>query len=166
MADGDVSRGPGPVSEASPRWLSSEEQETWRAVAGLLLVLPGVLDAQLQRAAGLSLFDYLVLSSLSMADQRTLRMSQLAQLANGSLSRLSNVVSRLEQHGWVARGPDPADGRYINATLTEAGWELVVQAAPGHVAAVRQFVLDPLTSAQARALHAAGERILRQIRPC
>lgn len=161
-----MSRGPGTVSEASPRWLAPDEQDTWRAVAGLLLTLPGVLDAQLQRDAGLSLFDYLVLSSLSMAHGRTLRMSELAQLANGSLSRLSNVVSRLEHRGWVTRCPDPVDGRYTDATLTEAGWETVVRAAPGHVAAVRQLVLDPLTATQARALHAAGERILRQIRPC
>jgi DNA-binding MarR family transcriptional regulator len=107
-----------------------------------------------------------VLSSLSMAEHRTMRMSELAQMANGSLSRLSNVVSRLEQRGWVRRGPDPADGRYTNATLTDAGWELVVHAAPGHAAAVRRFVLDPLTAAQARTLKAASERILRQINPC
>jgi DNA-binding MarR family transcriptional regulator len=110
------------------------------------------------------MFDYLVLSALSMAEGRTLRMSELAQLANGSLSRLSNVASRLERRGWLRRYPDPADGRYTNATLTEEGWDLVVRAAPGHVAAVRHFVTGPLTATQARALRAASERILFLVR--
>jgi DNA-binding MarR family transcriptional regulator len=161
MTDGDSSRAAGPET----RWLTLDEQRTWRGLAGVVLLLPGVLDAQLQRDAGLNLFEYHVLSVLSMAEGRTLRMSELAQLANGSLSRLSNVVSRLERRGWVQRAPDPVDGRYTNATLTDAGWELVVRAAPGHVAAVRQFVLDPLTTAEASTLHSATERILLQLGP-
>jgi DNA-binding MarR family transcriptional regulator len=161
MTDAD---GP-PAAEPGPRWLTLDEQRTWRALAGVVLLLPGVLDAQLQRDAGLSLFEYHVLSFLSMAEHRTLRMSELAQLANGSLSRLSNVVSRLERRGWVRRAPDPADGRYTNAILTDAGWELVVDAAPGHAAAVRQFVFDPLTAAQARTMQSATERILAQLGP-
>jgi DNA-binding MarR family transcriptional regulator len=162
MTNGDGN--PGPPAEPGPCWLAPEEQETWKAVVGLLLLLPGVLDAQLQCDAGLSMFDYLVLSSLSMAENRTLRMSELAQLANGSLSRLSNVASRLERRGWLRRCPDPDDGRYTNATLTEEGWELVVRAAPGHVAAVRHYVTGPLTATQARTLRAAAERILCQVR--
>jgi len=162
MTNGDGS--PGLPAEPCARWLTPEEQHTWVAVAGLLLQLPGVLDAQLQRDSDLSMFDYLVLSYLSMAQDRTLRMSELAQLANGSLSRLSNVASRLERRGWLRRYPDPDDGRYTNAALTEEGWDLVVRAAPGHVAAVRHYVIDPLTAAQARTLRAAAERILCQVR--
>jgi DNA-binding MarR family transcriptional regulator len=162
MVNGDGSCGP--PAEPGPCWLAPEEQETWKAVAGLLLQLPGVLDAQLQCDAGLSMFDYLVLSSLSMAQDRTLRMSELAQLANGSLSRLSNVASRLERRGWLRRYPDPDDGRYTNAALTEEGWDLVVRAAPGHIAAVRHYVIDPLTATQACTLRDAAEQILRQVR--
>jgi DNA-binding MarR family transcriptional regulator len=153
-----------PPAESGPCWLARVEQDAWNALAGLLLLLPGVLDAQLQCDAGLNMFDYLVLSALSMAQDRTLRMSELAQLANGSLSRLSNVASRLERRGWLLRYPDPADGRYTNATLTEGGWDLVVRAAPGHVAAVRHYVIDPLTAAEARTLCDAAERILCQVR--
>jgi DNA-binding MarR family transcriptional regulator len=149
---------------SEPRWLTPEEQDTWAALAGLLFLLPGVLDGQLQRDAGLNLFDYLVLSGLSMAEDRTLRMSELAHLANGSLSRLSNVAARLERRGWLRRYPDPDDGRYTNATLTEEGWELVMRAAPGHVDAVRRHVIGPLTAPQARALRAAAERILDPLR--
>ena len=68
--------------------------------------------------------------------------SDLAQMANGSLSRLSHAVARLERHGWVLRATCPSDGRFTNATLTDAGLEKLAGAAPGHVAAVRQLVLD------------------------
>jgi DNA-binding MarR family transcriptional regulator len=79
-------------------------------------------------------------------------MSELAFLANGSLSRLSNVVKRFEQRGWVTRSPDPDDGRYTLARLTDAGYRLVVAAAPIHLRAVRDLVLDPLTATDLRAL--------------
>jgi DNA-binding MarR family transcriptional regulator len=79
-------------------------------------------------------------------------MSELAFLANGSLSRLSNVVKRFEQRGWMTRSPDPDDGRYTVAALTDAGYRLVAAAAPIHMQAVRELVLDPLTDADQRAL--------------
>ena len=145
---------------ADPRWLSSEEQDAWRAIAALMLQLPGPLDAQLQQDSGLSLFAYLVLSSLSMAPDRTLRMSELARLANGSLSRLSNVAKRLEERGWLRREPDPHDGRATVARLTDSGWDVVRSAAPGNVEAVRRLVIDRLTGPQLEALSAAAHGII------
>lgn len=142
-----------------PVWLDEDEQEAWLAVATLMLLLPGALDRQLTRDANLSLFEYMVLSGLSMAPHRQQRMSALAHFANGSLSRLSNVVKRFEQRGWVVREPDPADGRYTVARLTDEGWEVVVAAAPGHVDAVRRHVISPLTTAQLRSLADTGRRI-------
>src|SRR3954470_18125645 len=124
----------------------------WLALNKVTMRLSQALDSQLRRDAGLSHFEYAVLSALSDAEERTLRMSELAVLADGSLSRLSQVVSRLEQKGWVTRAPDPADGRYTLATLTEKGWDKVVATAPSHVAEVRRVVLDPLTKAQTRQL--------------
>ena len=150
---------------AEPEWLSEEELAAWMTVAALMLQLPGVLDRQLQRDSGLTMFEYLTLSGLSMRPERTMRMSELAVFANGSLSRLSNVVKRLEQRGWVERHPDPDDGRYTVASLTDAGWEIVVAAAPGHVGAVRKHVIAPLTPAQLRTIAAAGERIAATFGP-
>jgi DNA-binding MarR family transcriptional regulator len=141
-------------------WLSAQEQAAWRPFIALTFRLPAALDAQLQRDAGISHFDYLVLSSLSEAPDRTLRMSDLAAMASGSLSRLSHVVSRMETRGWVRRQPCPGDGRYINASLTEAGWAKVVAAAPGHVAAVRKLLVDLLTPAQLRELGAISEQVI------
>lgn len=64
----------------------------------LMMRLPALLDAQLQRDADLTHFEYGVMSSLSTAPDRTLRMSALADFTSASLSRLSHVVSRLERH--------------------------------------------------------------------
>lgn len=148
-----------------PRWLTSEERQTWLTLVGVMMRLPGALDAQLQRDAGLSHFEYLVLAGLSEAPERTRRMSDLAGFAESGLPRLSQVVGRLEKRGWVRRSPDPSDGRITLATLTEEGWEKVVQTAPGHVEAVRTLVFDPLTKPQVRQLTDIGQRIMRAIDP-
>nr|WP_296070372.1 MarR family transcriptional regulator [uncultured Actinoplanes sp.] len=150
---------------AEPRWLDEDQQVTWRQLAAVIIRLPAVLDAQLQRDAGISHFEYLALSSLSMAEGRTMRMSELAADIEGSLPRLSQVVSRLEKRGWVRRTPDPADGRYTLAVLTGEGWDKVVATAPGHVEAVRDLVFDNLTKAQQRQLAEITGRIMRAVDP-
>jgi DNA-binding MarR family transcriptional regulator len=141
-------------------WLSDDQQAAWRPLAALLTRLPAVLDTQLQKDAGVTQFDYIVLSSLSEAEDRTLRMSELAALASSSLSRLSHVVSRLEAKGWVRRESCPGDGRFINAVLTDAGWQKVLETAPGHVAAVRQLVVDTLTQEEFEKLGEICTKIL------
>ena len=134
-----------------PQWLSPQEKDAWTSLISMILLLPGKLEAPL-REVDLTLFEYLTLSHLSEAPDRRIRMSELAFLANGSLSRLSNVVKRFEQRGWVVRSPDPADGRYTIAELTDAGHRVVVNAAPIHVNAVRELVLDRLTASDKQAL--------------
>ena len=141
-------------------WLTDEQQAAWRPFIALLLRLPAALDAQLQRDAGITNFDYLVLSGLSESPNRTLRMSELAAIANSSLSRLSHVVSRLEARGWVRREPCPGDGRFINAVLTDDGWQKVLATAPGHVAAVRELLLAPLTEEEFKQLGAISAKVL------
>jgi DNA-binding MarR family transcriptional regulator len=146
-----------------PRWLDPEERQAWLVLASTLVRLPAALDAQLRRDAGISHFEYQVLALLSEASGRTLRMSELAMQAEGSLPRLSQVVARLEQRGWVRRVPDPADGRYTLAILTDEGGAKVTEAAPGHVEEVRRLVFDPLTKVQTRQLREIGRRIMRAI---
>jgi DNA-binding MarR family transcriptional regulator len=148
-----------------PRWLTAEEQETWLAVIAMIIWLPDAVDAQLQRDAGVSHFEYQVMAMLSMSPQRTRRMSEVAALANGSLTRLSRTVDRLDKRGWVTRRPDPDDGRATLAVLTDAGWEKVTSTAPGHVAEVRRLVLDPLTRTQVRQLHEIATRIRQVVQP-
>lgn len=141
-------------------WLSDEQQAAWRPFVALLLRLPAALEAQLQKDAGITHFDYLVLSGLSEAPNRTLRMSELAATASSSLSRLSHVVTRLEAKGWVRREPCPGDGRFINAVLTEEGWEKVRETAPGHVAAVRELLVSTLSEEEFAQLGAISEKLL------
>ncbi len=148
-----------------PRWLDQDERQAWITLVSMLIRLPGALDAQLQREAGISHFDYQVMVCLSESPDRTLRMSVLAMLVEGSLPRLSQVVSRLEKHGWMRRVPDPDDGRYTLAILTDEGQAKVMQTAPGHVAEVRRLVFDPLTKPQVRQLQQIGRRIMRAIDP-
>jgi DNA-binding MarR family transcriptional regulator len=144
-------------------WLTAAEKEAWTGLVSLILLLPGRLESPLQHDAGLTLFEYLTLSHISESPERRLRMTELAYLANGSLSRLSNVVKRFEQRGWVERSPDPEDGRYTTAALTDAGYDVVVAAAPTHVRAVRRFVLDPLTAADQQAMARIAAKL--RVRP-
>jgi len=146
-----------------PRWLTDEEQQAWRPLVALLFRLPAALDAQLQRDAQVTNFDYMVLASLSEAPDRTLRMSHLAAMASGSLSRLSHVVSRMERRGWVRRESCPGDGRFINAVLTDEGWRKIEETAPGHVEAVRKLIIGALSPEEFRALGAASRHILDRL---
>ncbi len=148
-----------------PRWLDPAEEQTWITLVAVLFRLPAALDAQLQRDAGISHFEYLILVGLSEAPERTLRMSALALLCEGSLPRLSQAVGRLEKRGWVRRTPDPTDGRYTLAILTDEGRDKIVATAPGHVAEVRRLVFDPMTRAQPGQLREIGARVLRAVDP-
>jgi DNA-binding MarR family transcriptional regulator len=148
-----------------PRWLTAEEMQAWLALGTLLIKLPYALDTQMQRDGGLTHFEYGAMAGLSEAPERTMRMKELAVITDGSLSRLSQVVSRLEKRGWVRRAPDPDDGRATLAILTEDGWDKVVQTAPAHVEEVRRLILDPLTKTQVRQLTEIGRRIAHAIDP-
>jgi DNA-binding MarR family transcriptional regulator len=152
-------------ADAEPRWLDAEERAAWLALVSVLIKLPAALDAQLQRDSGLSHFEYNVLAGLSEAEGGALRMSVLAAHADGSLPRLSQVIARLERRGLVRRTPDPDDGRYTLAGLTDAGRDAVTAAAPGHVETVRQLVFDPLTKAKTRQLLDICRRVLAAADP-
>ncbi|WP_434101008.1 MarR family winged helix-turn-helix transcriptional regulator [Streptomyces microflavus] len=141
------------------RWLDEQEKAAWTGLISLILLLPGRLESPLRQEHGLTLFEYLVLSHLSEAPGRKLRMGELAFLASGSLSRLSNVIKRCEQRGWVVRTPDPTDGRYTLAELTDAGLDVVHLAAPTHLRSVRAAVLDPLGAADRKALVRIAEKL-------
>jgi len=147
-----------------PSKLTGDDLETWAALATVLEWLPPALDGQLQRDARLTHFEYGVLYALSEAPERTLRMSELADYANSTLSRLSRAATRLESRGLLRRTPDPADGRYTLAILTDLGHDKVEQATPGHVQVVHDLVLDRLTTAQRRQLREISRRVMRAVR--
>ena len=149
------------MADTEPRWLDDDQQQTWLALAALLMRLPGALDAQLRRDADMTHFEYAVMVALSTPESGTMRMSELAVLSDSMLPRLSQVVSRLEKRGWVRRQPD----RATLVSLTEDGRAKLAEAAPGHVAEVRRIIFDPLTKTQQRHLRDAARRIVHAIAP-
>jgi DNA-binding MarR family transcriptional regulator len=151
------------AGEQSVRWLTAAEVDSWLSVVRLMTWLPWSIDQQLRRDSNLAMVEYQVLARLSNQPARTLRMSSLADLANASLSRLSHLVTRLEARGFVRREPDPDDGRFTNAILTDKGYQTLAEAAPGHVAHVRSLVIDVLSPEQLRRLGRDADRIMSRI---
>ena len=147
------------------RWLTAEQLAAWKKLIAVVALVPGVLDTQLQKDAALTHFEYFTLAMLSEAPERTLRMTALASRTNATLSRLSHVVSRLEDRGFVRRTPCPSDRRATNASLTEEGWRKVVATAPGHVDTVRTRIVEPLDERDVADLDRVMSRILAQIDP-
>jgi DNA-binding MarR family transcriptional regulator len=128
-------------------WLSVAEQTMWVHLVGMFMSLPAAIDAQLRRDSGINFFEYSILVQLERAPR--VQMTFLAQVTGGSLSRLSHAVSRLERQGWVRRAVSTGgENRCTEASLTEAGREALVAAAPGHVREVRRLVFDQLTPEQ------------------
>jgi DNA-binding MarR family transcriptional regulator len=152
-----------PPDPVAPRWLTAEERRAWLALSRTALRLPAALDRDLQRAAGLTFFEYMVLALLSEQPGRTLGMTELASILASSLSRLSHVARRLEMQGLVRREKGPGVGRSTNAVLTDEGYRRVEQTAPAHVEQVRHYVLDGLSKAELTAMASIGERITARI---
>ena len=147
------------------RWLTETEIETWLKFRAVVELYPGLLDAQLRRDSQLTHMEYQVLAMLLAVPARTLRMTALSTRTNSSLTRMSHVVTRLEQRGIVARSTCATDGRATNVTLTGEGHALLVSAAPGHVSQVRESFLDALTPEQLTQLDAISDAILDRIDP-
>lgn len=147
------------------RWLNEDELGAWVGLVAVVELLPGVLDAQLRRDADLAHFEYFVLAMLSEAPEGILRMTELAQRTNATLSRLSHVVRRLEERKFVERSPCPDDGRATNARLTKQGRSALEAAAPRHVDNVRRHVIDALTPVQVRQLRDIAGALLVRLDP-
>ena len=141
------------------RWLSEEEQRTWRSFLAAVQRLHDDLDRELQCDAGLPHAYYQILAMLSEAPGRALRMSELAERTSSSRSRLSHAVSRLEDQGWVRRETCATDRRGSFAVLTDAGFAVLAAAAPGHVEEVRRVLFDRLDAEQVGQLRRISEAI-------
>ncbi len=145
------------------RWLDDDQQRTWRAFLTAERLLFDRLERKLQRDAGMPHTYYEILVRLSEAPDRTLRMSQLAESSVSSRSRLSHAVARLEEAGWVRRRSCAEDRRGSFAELTPEGMAKLVEAAPGHVEAVRADLFDVLSPEQQRALRDISETLVAHL---
>ena len=152
MSDGD-----------GTRWLSAEEQVAWRAYLRGSRALEIALDRDLT-AHGIGLSEYEIISMLSEAPDRQLRMSSLAALVQQSRSRLTHTAGRLEQRGWVARLRSEDDGRGVLLSLTAAGQDAVEAMAREHVESVRRHLIDALTPAEVEVVGRAMAKVYREIK--
>ncbi|GAA0592140.1 MarR family transcriptional regulator [Kribbella sandramycini] len=143
-----------------PRWLDEEEGQTWRSfLLGSRLLLDRI-ERELKQDADLSFAYYDILSRLSEAPERAIRMCDLASGCAFDRSRLSHAVARLARDGLVRNIPVESDGRARMAQLTDEGMELVRRAAPEHVGQVRALVFDRLTPEQQRSLREISDSLL------
>jgi DNA-binding MarR family transcriptional regulator len=154
---------PPAAGERADLWLTPDQLASWLSVARLMTRLPWAIDAQLQRDADLSMIEYMTLAMLSSSPEQTMRMSDVAERVSSSLSRLSHLVKRLESRGYVRREADPADGRFTNAVLLPDGVSKLESAAPGHVAYVRQLLVDNLSPERLRRFTQDADRIVQRI---
>lgn len=147
------------------RWLDDDELAAWTRLIAVVELLPGVLDAQLRRDSGLTHYEYFVLAVLSESPGRVLRTKALAARTNATLPRLSHVVTRLEQRGLLERRACADDRRAADVRLTDAGLDVLVAAAPGHVETVRRSVLDALSREQVARLREIADAVLERLDP-
>ena len=151
-------RDPGTKPAQPLRSLNHHEWSAWLQLVGTFTLLPAALDSQLQREAGMSHFEFGVLVALSRQPGRSLRLKDLAVVANGSPSRLSHVISRLERRGWVRRTRE-TKGRATHAELTDDGYRKLMETGPIHFQEVRRLVFDVLTPEEVKALKQVTGRI-------
>ncbi|MGN6251143.1 MAG: MarR family winged helix-turn-helix transcriptional regulator [Marmoricola sp.] len=142
----------GAVSGDSDIWLDARQQRAWRAyILGTTLLLDR-LDRDLRQQHGLSLPEYEVLVRLSESPDRSMRMALLADAMCHSRSRVTHTVARLEKAGYVLRGTTDEDKRGVTASLTDHGMAVLREAAPVHVAGVREHLVDLASSPDIQAV--------------
>ncbi len=148
-----------PQATAAPVPLSDAEEQVMRAFGRMLVVMPKVLDADLQRDQRMSLSEYTALRMLSEAADQRLRMSELATACDMSLSGMTRLAARLESLGFIRRVPCASDARGLNAILTDAGLARLREAWPDHLVSVRRHIFDHLGDVDMCALARALDRM-------
>ncbi len=142
------------------QWLDEAQQQHWRAWLAANTLLLDAFSRDLQEAHGLTMADYEILVRLSESADWRMRMSDLAEATLSSRSRLSHQIDRMERAGFVERVACTDDKRGYFAVLTDAGWDILVAAAPCHVMSVRERIVDVLTPEEFAALGNASKRLL------
>lgn len=147
----------------APAWLTPTEMKAWRNYIVASRRLLEALDLDLEEH-DLSMSDYEILAQLSDAPERRMRMSELADIAMLSRSRLSHRMKVMEKAGWVKREACPIDKRGYFAVMTPKGWKAIVAAAPDHVESVRKRFVDHLSKADQIALAQIFEKVGESLR--
>lgn len=149
--------------KVKPRWLTPREMKTWRSYIIASRRLLDALETDLD-GHDLSMADYEVMAQLSEAPGRRMRMSELAELAMLSKSRLSHRMKVMEKAGWIKREECATDRRGSWAVMTDKGWRAIVAAAPDHVSSVRKRFIDQLSGRDQEDLTAIFARLTDELR--
>lgn len=143
--------------------MTAEQSHAWISLITTAELLPAALDAQLQRDAHLTHYEYMLLGTLQRSG--AMRLSDLAAATNATLPRASKVVSRLRERGLVERSTSADDRRSVEIRITGEGRRQTVLATPGHFDTVHRLVLDQLDDAQLAALSDALAPIIAALDP-
>lgn len=145
--------------------MDERESRAWLSLVWTAELLPAALDAQLQADSGMTHFEFMVLGTLQQAEKSSLRTKDLAAAVNATMPRLSRVVGKLAERGLVERVGGDADGRVIHVHLSSAGRRALVRAMPGHLALVRDLVIDRIPPAQLQVLASVLEPLVERLDP-
>ena len=142
-----------------PRWLDEREQRAWRSLMAMQAGLSEYIERQLRDRSGMSSADYEVLAHLSEVPEGRMRSNALARLLRWEKGRLSQHLTRMQNRGLIRREPCPTDQRGAVVVITERGRALIEEAAPLHVADIRNVLIDHLTPAQLDLLTELGDQV-------
>jgi DNA-binding MarR family transcriptional regulator len=149
--------------KSEPRWLNPREMKAWRSYIMTVRRMFEALESDLS-PHNLSNSDYEVLVHISEAPERRIRMTDLAEIAMLSKSRLSHRMKVMEREGWVKREACKEDRRGSWAVMTEKGWKTLVKAAPDHTESIRNRFIDHLTVKDQEDLARIFDRVHAQLR--
>jgi DNA-binding MarR family transcriptional regulator len=150
---------------AQPRTLEPEEWELWDLWMRAQRLLTRELDRGLQRDCGISKAEFSVLVTLWQAPSREMRVGELSESLDWEKSRVSHLLTRMENRGFVERTPHGADGRRAGIGLTAKGRDAAQRAILVHADNIRHYFLDILTSQQAAAFRAWSEQMIDHVEP-
>ena len=145
------------------RWLTEEEQRSWRGLLRMTSQLNARANRLLQEEYGISLADYEVLVALSEAPEGRLRVFEVADALAWEQSRVSHQLARMQRRGQITREGCATDARGAFAVLTTVGRGAIERAAPAHVEQMRQLVFDELSHEQVSALTEITTRVLDRL---
>jgi DNA-binding MarR family transcriptional regulator len=139
-----------------------EALQAWTALCEVVDQVRVALNRDLQRSAGLTLADNLVLCQVAMAPGKRLRMVDIAGLLTIGKSTVTKTADRLQYRGLITRERDPSDRRTVYATLTTEGEKAFAAAQPAFADAVQRHFAGQMNQAEIRQLLHLSERILQQ----
>ncbi len=151
------------MAQDDVKWLNPREMKAWRSYVSTARRLTETMQDDIA-GHDLSLADYEVLVLLSEAKDRMMRMTDLADAAMLSKSRLSHRLKVMEKAGWVERQACKEDRRGYWAVMTDKGWKTIQRAAPDHLVSIRNRFMDHLTSKDQEDIARIFDRIHGQLR--